>query len=238
VSAVAAVLLAAALLLLPPPAAVARGRLALSSAASGSERGSGVLAVLVALAAGASVALLAGGVGGAVAGVAVAAVVHRLVARLGREADEPADPLAVAGSLDLLAACLRAGLPLGTAAGVVAGSAPPRLAAGLRRAAELLALGAEPAAAWASLAQDPACEGLARMARRSGRSGSSLAAGVSELAATGRAQAQDAAAATAERAGVLVTGPLGLCFLPAFVALGVVPVVLGLAGPVLRGGLV
>jgi hypothetical protein len=29
---------------------------------------------------------------------------------------------------------------------------------------------------------------------------------------------------------VLITAPLGLCFLPAFVCLGIVPVVVGLAG--------
>jgi hypothetical protein len=32
------------------------------------------------------------------------------------------------------------------------------------------------------------------------------------------------------RAGVLAAAPLGLCFLPAFVLVGVVPVVTGLAG--------
>ncbi len=41
----------------------------------------------------------------------------------------------------------------------------------------------------------------------------------------------------AERAGVLIAGPLGLCFLPAFLCLGIVPVVLGLAGRLLGGGL-
>ena len=45
---------------------------------------------------------------------------------------------------------------------------------------------------------------------------------------------RDAVEARAERAGVLVTGPLGLCFLPAFLALGIVPVVVGLAGPLLE----
>jgi hypothetical protein len=35
--------------------------------------------------------------------------------------------------------------------------------------------------------------------------------------------------------GVLAVAPLGLCFLPAFVLLGVVPVVAGLAGPLLAG---
>ena len=36
------------------------------------------------------------------------------------------------------------------------------------------------------------------------------------------------------RAGVWVLAPLGLCFLPAFVCLGVVPLVLGIAGQVFR----
>ncbi|MFE3028477.1 type II secretion system F family protein, partial [Nocardia tengchongensis] len=52
-----------------------------------------------------------------------------------------------------------------------------------------------------------------------------------------RGELEDAAAARAERAGVLIGGPLGLCFLPAFLCLGIVPVVLGLAGRVLDGGL-
>ena len=46
-----------------------------------------------------------------------------------------------------------------------------------------------------------------------------------------------AAAAAAERARVLIAGPFGLCFLPAFVCLGIVPVVAGLAGDVLQSGL-
>jgi hypothetical protein len=35
---------------------------------------------------------------------------------------------------------------------------------------------------------------------------------------------------------VLVTAPVGLCFLPAFIAVGVLPVVIGLAGSALGGG--
>ncbi len=95
-------------------------------------------------------------------------------------------------------------------------------------------------AAWEQAAAgraDETAAALARMARRSARSGAGLAAAVTELAERKRAEAEDAAAARAERAGVLVAGPLGLCFLPAFVCLGIVPVVIGLAGRVLGGGL-
>jgi hypothetical protein len=59
-----------------------------------------------------------------------------------------------------------------------------------------------------------------------------LAGAVADLAADLRARAADEAEARAQRAAVLVAGPLALCFLPAFLCLGVVPVVLGLAGRV------
>jgi pilus assembly protein TadC len=76
------------------------------------------------------------------------------------------------------------------------------------------------------------------MARRSARAGTSIATGFAELASQSREAAADAAAAAAERTGVLIAGPLGLCFLPAFVCLGIVPVVVGLAGRVLGGSMV
>ncbi|SHX26181.1 Flp pilus assembly protein TadC [Mycobacteroides abscessus subsp. abscessus] len=63
-----------------------------------------------------------------------------------------------------------------------------------------------------------------------------MAQGVAELAEQARADAGDAADAAAERANVLIAGPLGLCYLPAFVCLGIVPVVAGLAGDVFGSG--
>ena len=52
-----------------------------------------------------------------------------------------------------------------------------------------------------------------------------------------RADAADAAGGQG-RAGVRARSPvrLGLCYLPAFLCLGIVPVVAGLAGDVLRSG--
>ncbi|WP_206490859.1 type II secretion system F family protein [Rhodococcus sp. KRD162] len=151
--------------------------------------------------------------------------------------DAPPDPLAVATTFDLLAACLRSGLPIATAAAAAARSAPASFGIALRKAADLLELGADAETAWESVADDPETEALARMARRSARAGSSMASAMTELAATQRTRAEDASAAAAERAGVLISGPLGLCFLPAFICLGIIPVVIGLAGNVLGGGL-
>ncbi len=234
-------LLALAVALLVAPGAGAarrRTRALLVPAGAASDRWAGAAPLLAAALCGAAVALGMGGVGGALGGAALAAGVFTAMRRFGGERPEQVDPLAVAGTLDLLAACLRSGLPVATAAAAVAASAPERVASALRQAGDLLVLGAEPEVAWAAAAAEPATEPLARLARRSARSGASLAAGVAELAGQQRAAAEDTAAAAAERAGVLVTGPLGLCFLPAFLCLGVVPVVLGLAGPVLRGGIV
>lgn len=160
--------------------------------------------------------------------------------RARRERPGGQDPLGVASSLDLFAVCLAAGMAVPMAAAAAAMSAPPRLAAVLRRAADLLALGADPAIAWSvpdPRAVDTSADALLRLARRSASSGAALADGVAELAVHSRGDAAAAANAAAERAGVLIAGPLGLCFLPAFVCLGLIPVVVGLAGDVLQSGL-
>ncbi|WP_326544910.1 type II secretion system F family protein [Mycolicibacterium sp. ND9-15] len=148
------------------------------------------------------------------------------------------DPLAFASTLDVLASCLRSGMAVSTAAAVAAPSAPPQLARSLCRAADLLVLGADPSTAWAHPAHgDRHVETLLRLARRSASSGTALAQGVIELAARSRDDAADSARASAERASVLIAGPLGVCYLPAFLCLGIVPVVAGLAGDVLRSGI-
>lgn len=149
-----------------------------------------------------------------------------------------ADPFANASALDVLAVCLSAGMTVPAAASATAEFAPPGLGAMLRRAADLLAVGADPDKAWRVDADaDDGCAALARLARRSAASGSALAGGAAELAEQARQDATHKATAAAERAGVLIAGPLGLCFLPAFVCLGIVPVVAGLAGDIFGTGL-
>ena len=158
----------------------------------------------------------------------------RSAARSAETSSRP-DPFASASALDVLAVCLAAGMTVPAAAGATAAFAPAGLATPLRRAADLLAMGCDPDTAWQAHSADADEEGvaLARLARRSASSGSALADGVAELAEQQRSDAGHAASASAERAGVLIAGPLGLCFLPAFVCLGIVPVVAGLAGEIL-----
>ena len=158
----------------------------------------------------------------------------------------PDDPFTVAAALDLFAVCLRSGLPVESAARIVAASAPDSLAAPMTTAADLLALGSDPDHAWTLAADETDKESscgtwyfrsLAMLVRRSARAGASLTAGIDELAVAIRRRAEDHALEKAERAGVAISGPLGLCFLPAFVCLGIVPVVVGLAGGVFAGTL-
>ncbi|MBM7771402.1 pilus assembly protein TadC [Actinokineospora baliensis] len=133
------------------------------------------------------------------------------------------DSLHLAATWDLLAACLRAGLPVPTAVSAVSDDLPV-----LRGVAEQLALGADPRQAWAAALECPHTKGLARAARRTALSGAGLAEVAGRLAEEVRGQVEHQAEARAQRATVLITLPLGLCFLPAFLCLGVLPVVLGL----------
>ena len=167
----------------------------------------------------------------------------RAAARSGRKRPLTGDPFATASALDVFATCLSAGMATAAAARATALSAPTELADPLRRSADLLALGAEPAVAWAepTAIGDQQCRATAlalfRLARRSAASGTALADGVAELAVETRQRSAHDAAAAGERAGVLIAGPLGICFLPAFICLGVVPVVAGLARNALTSGL-
>jgi pilus assembly protein TadC len=166
--------------------------------------------------------------------ILVAPTPRKAVDRLRPKAHDPprrvtksGGPLERAAALDLMAACLKAGLPVPTAIRAVGIEE-------LNQTAELLALGADPVAAWAPALERPATAALARAARRTARSGAALARQAAELAGWTRAEARDQAEAKAQRAAVAVAAPLALCFLPAFLCLGVLPVVLGLAGQFLK----
>src|SRR4051812_46366862 len=118
------------------------------------------------------------------------------------------DPLAAASSFDVLAACLRSGMPVSTAASATASSAPAALARVLNRAADLLALGAEPATAWTNPAgrADDAADAMLRLAPRSPASGAALAQGGAGLADPTRPAAADAAAPAPPAAPGVVAG--------------------------------
>ncbi|REH50185.1 type II secretion system (T2SS) protein F [Kutzneria buriramensis] len=232
--AVSALLLAVALLLLPGPT-TARVRLTIVFGPAGAtaRRGPRVPQEWLPALAGISGGALAEVLFGWVPALVVAVAAFLWCRRVTRRGPPPPDPLRMAATWDLLAACLRAGLPVPTAIRAVAVDAPSGCAEVLHNTAELLALGSDPVRAWAPALADPATAALAKAARRSARSGTALAEVADGLARRIRATAADTAEIRAQRAAVLITAPLGLCFLPAFFCLGVLPVVVGLAGRLL-----
>ena len=229
----ATVLLAAALLLWSPRRDVAllRARALEPAPATSAVDGRhppsllrrGVLAGVAGLAAG----LLVGGLLGVVVAAAVAGLGERWLRGAVRVDEGPAMARALPGACDLLAVCLAAGVPVGAAVAGVSAAVPPPLGPHLSRVAALHRLGAEPRRAWADVPAELA--GLGRVMVRAGESGATTAPALRALAADGRAAARTAAEAAVRRAGVWVLAPLGLCFLPAFVCLGVAPMVLGIA---------
>jgi Flp pilus assembly protein TadB len=228
----ASLLLLAVAILLWSRAAVPRTRLTHLVAADRRQRRVTPEARRLALA-GSSGALAAATTGwpeGLLTGPAVAVAAWWLARRLTRTRNARPDPLGLAASWDLLAACLRAGLPVPAAVTAVADDLPADAGRALRATADLLAMGADPVDAWAPAMSCPHTAPLARGARHTARSGTALADVVAALATSVRDTAGDAAEARAQRAGVLIAAPLGVCFLPAFICLGIAPVVAGLAG--------
>jgi pilus assembly protein TadC len=187
---------------------------------------------LLAGVAGCAVGLLVGGAGGAVLAVGSGLAADRLLRRPGGPDAGAALERELPAAVDLLAVCLAAGLPVGSAVAAVADAVPEPLAAALGRVARLSRVGAEPRRAWAAAPDELAP--LARVLVRAGESGSAAGPALRALAADARAASRARIERDARRAGVWVLAPLGLCFLPAFVCLGVVPIVLGIAGEVFR----
>jgi pilus assembly protein TadC len=180
--------------------------------------------------AGCAVGLLVGGLAGPLVCAGTAAAVERVLRREeGRpDADRRTALLRdLPVGIDLLAVCLAGGLPVGPALGAVARAVPGALGGELAQVAGLYRLGAEPRRAWAGVSSE--LVPLGRVVVRAGESGSAVLAALRSLAGEARASTRATTEGAVRRAGVWVLAPLGLCFLPAFVCLGVAPLVLGIA---------
>jgi pilus assembly protein TadC len=188
---------------------------------------------LLAGAAGLGAGLLVGGLSGAVVATVVAVLGERWLSGGGGDGrldERTALTRELPAACDLLGVCLSAGVPVATALAAVGAAAPAPLGRHLASVAALSRLGAEPRRAWADVPAELVAVG--RVLVRAGESGAAAAPALRALAADSRASARAATEAAVRRAGVWVLAPLGACFLPAFVCLGVVPMVLGIAGDV------
>ncbi|MFC5185794.1 type II secretion system F family protein [Actinomadura harenae] len=174
-----------------------------------------------------------GGSGGWIVGTVVGVVLTRWSANLGK-ADERERRSRIVHELpvtvDLLAACLKGGMPWDESVEAVAGTIGGPLGEELGAVSVQIRLGADPVRVWLDLGERlPELAPLARTAVRASRGGTALALSLGRLAQEQRRTARTAAAARARSAGIRALMPLGLCFLPAFVLLGIVPAIVGIA---------
>lgn len=180
--------------------------------------------------------LAVGGVTGVLLGAVGAVLADQLLSRSaggGTRDERRRREVALPGAIDLLRVCLDAGLPPGTALALVTPGVALPLRRDLAAVCALHELGADAPSAWADWRADPVLGPVARTMIRSAHSGSALSTALGAISAQCRADQDSRAESAARRAGVFVLAPLGLCFLPAFVCLGVVPTVLGIASTVL-----
>jgi pilus assembly protein TadC len=178
----------------------------------------------------AAVALLAGtavigGVAGIIVGVVLAVAVAVVPAR-GRPRVVPPDDVAIV--IDLVAGCLDAGATLPDALDAAGLTSDGLLRHRCVTMALALRRGATGAEAWQSWLDDPSLAGFARTAARTSHTGAAAAADFRRTAARLRAQRRARAQQRVRQASVWLVVPLGLCFLPAFVLVAVVPIVVGL----------
>ncbi|RKR89777.1 type II secretion system (T2SS) protein F [Micromonospora pisi] len=185
---------------------------------------------------GVAVAVVLGGWTGPLAGVLAGVLLDRLLRRfepararrlrLREVADLPL-------GADLLAAALRAGAPVDRAVLSVAEALGGPFGERLHRVGRTLRLGGESEEAWAHLGSVTGADRLTAAAVRTSASGAALAGALTRLADDLRADRATTVEAAARRAGVLIVLPLGLCFLPAFILAGLVPVIVAVLGDVL-----
>jgi Flp pilus assembly protein TadB len=197
----------------------------------------GALARLVGAALGVVMAVVLGGVIGIVLGIVVAVAapgaLMRLESREQRHRREMLQRQAPAAA-DLMAACLAAGATPVDSVRAVSHALGEPIAGPLDRLTGALGLGADPAGAWAALAADASLRPIARAAARSAETGAPLAALLASVADDQRDESRARAEALARASGVRSVAPLAACFLPAFLLIGIVPVVASLALPFLQ----
>ena len=182
-----------------------------------------------------AIAVALGGLAGVVAGAGVMLLAMRSLRRHAATAGASGQrqlAAVVPLTADLLAACLTAGAQPAAAADAVAAAVGGAMGEELRRVTATLRLGGDPEPTWLSLAGNDALAPLARAFARAAGSGASLAAILADVAEDARRQQRVAAEIAARRVGVYAAAPLGLCFLPAFVLLAIVPIIAGLVGAI------
>jgi Flp pilus assembly protein TadB len=191
-----------------------------------------------AAAAGGGVALFVGGWLGAALGMLTTLVVWRTIGRM-----EPVSARrrrehltrSLPHAVDLLASSLAVGASPTTAVEQVATAIDPPLREELTLVASRLALGADPIRVWSEVGRHPQLGALGRSLVRAIDSGASVSSAMHRLAEDLRRTARTDVESRARAVGVKAAAPLGLCLLPAFILIGIVPLVAGSVTALLLG---
>lgn len=224
----AAVLTGVTVLVLTGPSPHRRARRVLGVTAAPREVDRGILVAAGVVLAG---TVVVGWPWGTVAGGLAAPFVRERVGRARRPS--PIVPAEVPLTLDLVAAALDAGRPPGAAVSAAARALRGEVGAELADLASRLATVADPTRVWRDATRQPGLAPLARAVVRAERSGAAPALVVTHAADDLRRRRQAEMTRRTRAGGVATALPLGLCFLPAFFLVGIVPTLLGLVGSVL-----
>jgi Flp pilus assembly protein TadB len=210
------------------------------AAGSGSAERSGTAThrreTLAAVLAGVAVAVAVGGVAGAVVGGGVALGVRKFVARL-EPAAVRAERARLAADLPLattlMTVAVQAGVSLPSAAESVGQALGGPLGRRLSESARAAVVGVVPTDAWRALLEEPGLAQLGRAIVRSEATGTSAARVLAAVSEDAVAAARWHAHGRARSLGPRTALPLGLCFLPAFIVVGVLPFIASTAATVL-----
>lgn len=129
--------------------------------------------------------------------------------------------------VDLMTAALAAGAAPTTALALVAATVDQPMADELRSWTTRLELGSDPVAVWSSMARHPQLGRLGTTLQRSAESGAPVAAALLRLSEDLRDRRRAAVEERVRQVEVKAAVPLGVCLLPSFVLVGVVPLVAG-----------
>ena len=193
-------------------------------------RSSGARSPLVPLGVALTTFLVVQGLSGVVLSAVTGYAVWRWRRRLQHRADRESETqraLAMPVALDVLSACFAIGASQERALYAVAQGMPGTLGDDLSSVASAMSVGADSAEAW-SLLEASDLQALAAILTRVDSTGAPVTPLLTLLANQHRQRARAVAMDAARALGVRVAGPLGLCFLPAFVLVAVVPLVLSL----------
>lgn len=226
-SLVAAALMAAALMLvIPGPARP----VVPDAQVTASPRDVRRLAPIAAALAAVGIFVLIGGIVGIAFGLGALVVIPKLLDEIERRQKSAQLALLarqVPQIADILAAALAAGVPIPGATKAVGAAISEPASTVLTGIARAQDLGADPVETWRT-APEP-LRPIGHALARTQRTGASVSDVLHGLAEDSRRQQRTLLEVAARTAGVRAVAPLAACFLPAFLLLGVVPVVVTLA---------